>query len=75
MTALDLRNLRKTTIQLVESEERGRLIRNLLTNKVGFREEEEFYRKEKAKLKRARRRYIKRAVQAMQLIAENNREQ
>ena len=51
MTALDLRNLRKTTIQLVQTEERGRLIRNLLTHKVGFREEEEFYSKEKAKLK------------------------
>ena len=51
MTAQDRRELRKITYQVVEAEERGVLIRNLLSKGVGFREEEEFWKKEKLKLK------------------------
>ena len=49
--AQDKKTLRKLTYQLIEAEERGHLIRDLLANGVGFREEEEFLRKERAKLK------------------------
>ena len=50
-TALDIKTLRKLSIQLVEAEERGRHIRNLLANGVGFREEEEFLRKERTNVR------------------------
>ena len=46
-----MKTLRKLSYQLVEAEERGHLIRKLLANGVGFREEEEFLRKEREKLK------------------------
>ena len=51
MTAMDIRNLRRVTYQLVEAEERSKHIRNLISNNVGFREEEEFWLKEQEKLK------------------------
>ena len=51
MTAKDIRNLRRISYQLVEAEERSILIRNLISKKVGFREEEEFRRKEEEKCK------------------------
>ena len=46
-----MKTLRKLYYQLVEAEERGHLIRKLLANGIGFREEEEFMRKEREKLK------------------------
>ena len=54
MTAQDVRSLRKMTYQQVQSEERSSHIRNLLAKGVGFREEEEFHRKEGEKLKGGR---------------------
>ena len=51
MAALDIKNLKKLTYQLVEAEERGILIKNLISQNVGFREEEEFRRKEEKKFK------------------------
>ena len=51
MAASDLRKLRKTTYQIVETEERGYHLRSLLSKKIGFREEEEFLKKEREKLK------------------------
>ena len=45
--AQDMKTLRKLSYQLVEAEERGHLIKNLLAHGVGFREEEEFLRKER----------------------------
>ena len=54
MTATDIRNLRRVSYQLVEAEERNTLIRNLISHQVGFREEEEFRRKEGNKLKGGR---------------------
>ena len=54
MTAQDIRNLRKCTYQLVEAEERGVLIRNLISKDIGFREEEEFRIKEDKKSKGGR---------------------
>ena len=50
----DMKTLRKLTYQLVESEERGHLIRKLLDKGVGFREEEEFLKKERSKVKGGR---------------------
>ena len=41
--AKDMKTLRKLTYQLVEAEERGVHIRNLLANGVHLREEEEFW--------------------------------
>ena len=49
-----MKTLRKLTYQLVESEERGHLIRKLLDKGVGFREEEEFLKKERSKVKGGR---------------------
>ena len=46
MTAKDIRNLRKVAYQLVEAEECTTHIRNLISNNVGSREEEEFRLKE-----------------------------
>ena len=54
MTAQDIKNLRKVTHQLVEAEERSIHIRNLISQNVGFREEEEFRKKEAGKLKGGR---------------------
>ena len=51
MTAKDIKTHRKVTYQLVEAEERSCLIRNLLAKGVGFREEEEFLKKERDKFK------------------------
>ena len=52
--AKDMKTLRKISYQLVESEERGHLIRKLLAKGVGFREEEEFLKKERGKTKGGR---------------------
>ena len=54
MAAQDIKNLKKVTYQLVEAEERGILIRNLISQNVGFREEEEFRIKEGRKFKGGR---------------------
>ena len=54
MTAQDRRTLRNLTYQLVEAEERGFHLRNLLKLGVGLRDEEEFLRKERSKLKGGR---------------------
>ena len=51
MAALDLRKLRRTTYQVIETEERGYHLRRLLSKKIGFREEEEFLKRERGKLK------------------------
>ena len=51
---MDRKTLKKITYQLVESEERSKHIKNLLSRNIGFREEEEFYSKEQRKLKGGR---------------------
>ena len=50
-TAKEEKAFRRLSRGLMEAEERSQMIRSLLAKEVGFREEEEFIRREESKLK------------------------
>ena len=49
MAAWEVRKYRNTSYKLVKIEERSKMMERLIARKVGFREIEEFVRKEKYK--------------------------
>ena len=51
MTAQEARVYRKTAIKLIVAEERTKLLKGLIAQKVGFKEEEDFIEHELTKLK------------------------
>ena len=51
MSALEIRSLRNTTTRMIKSEERGKLLRELIKSGVGLREIEEFVGNEESKLR------------------------
>ena len=51
MAAQEVREYRNLSKKLVDIEERGRLLKTLLTRKIGLNEEEHFVQKELVKMK------------------------
>ena len=51
MVAWDTRVLKRLTVKLIIAEERSQHLKKLVKKKIGLREEEEFLRKEKSKLR------------------------
>ena len=51
MTALEIREFRDTSKKLVESEERGKLLKNCLENKIGLGEDENAIRSSNSKFR------------------------
>ena len=51
MVASEMRKFRNVATKLVESEERDRMLKSLLSKGIGLREEEEFMKNEESKLR------------------------
>ena len=76
MSALEIRELRNTAAKMIKSEERGKLLRELIKSGIGVREIEEFVMNEESKLRTKSKSNIKKGrdivVELMKIKMRDN---